>query len=104
VMLSIGNAHRTGVLSNFTLDDYSKASKPDRDGNITYSICLHKTVSSHGAATIAANADDVKLLAGYVKFRKHQCFDALHGVRSSLSLWWQAALAQGGKREIRGDP
>jgi len=75
VMLSIGNAHRTGVLSNFTLDDYSKASKPDRDGNITYSICLHKTVSSHGAATIAANADDVKLLAGYMKFRKHQCFD-----------------------------
>ena len=74
-MLSISNEHRTGVHSNFTLDDYSTASKPNRDGNITYSICLHKTVSSHGAATIAANADDVKLLAGYVKFRKHQCFD-----------------------------
>ena len=69
VILAVGNAHRTGVLINFSLSDYSTRKESD-DGSVVFSVCHHKTATVHGAATLAISADEAKLLAGYMKIRR----------------------------------
>ena len=72
VLLSVGNAHRTGVLTNFSIADYEggmKQAAADAE-NLVFSISEHKTASTHGAATLAVNRKEAQLLAGYMKLRK----------------------------------
>jgi len=68
VLLSVGNAHRTGVLINFSMTDYQSGLQMP-DGSVVYSVSQHKTASTHGAATIAVNADESVMLKNYVKMR-----------------------------------
>lgn len=76
VLLSVGNAHRTGVLTHFTIADYEASMKQAVVGaeNHVFTISEHKTASTHGAATLAVNSKEAKLLAGYMKLRKFPQF------------------------------
>jgi len=73
VLLCVGNAHRTGVLINFSLSDYHSGLEMS-DGSFVYSVSQHKTASTHGAATIAVNAEEAVLLENYVKMRMSMKF------------------------------
>jgi hypothetical protein len=73
VILSVSNAHRSGVLINFSLKDYENGLKAFSE-NTVFSVCEHKTVSTQGAATIAVSADEAKLLTGYMVMRLNAVF------------------------------
>jgi len=68
VLLSVGNAHRSGVLINFSLTDYQSGTEMS-DGTVVYSVAEHKTCSTHGAASIVVSADEAALLESYVRIR-----------------------------------
>ena len=61
----------------FSIKDYQDGIKQttDDEENIVFSIAEHKTVSSHGAATLAVNRHKVELLAGYVRLQMLPQFD-----------------------------
>ena len=69
----VGNAHRTGVLTNFSLSDYHSGLQMS-DGSVVYSVSQHKTASTHGMATIAVNAEEAVLLHNCVKIRMSMKF------------------------------
>jgi len=69
IVICIRNANRTGVLANFTLDDYESGFLMP-DGNYVYSVSEHKTAAAHGAATIALSESDNQLLRQYVHMRR----------------------------------
>ena len=70
VLLSVGNAHRTGELTNFSIADYEGGMKQAAAENLVFTISEHKTASNHGAATLAVNRKEAQLLASYMKLRK----------------------------------
>ena len=70
--MSIYDAHRTGVLAHFSVQDYKDGLKqpPDDEGNLVFTVAEHKTTGTHGAATLAVNDHEAALLAGYMAFRQ----------------------------------
>jgi len=67
-ILSISNAQHSGVLINFSLDDYKRGMRVD--GSMVFAVAEHKTLTTHGAATFAVNDDEEQLLHAYMtKFR-----------------------------------
>lgn len=73
VLLSISNAHRTGVLTNFTIKDYNTGLAYIRSTNadsLVFVIAEHKTAGTHGAATLAVSTDEAELLACYMIIRQ----------------------------------
>ena len=62
------NAHRSGMLVNFVIDDNDKQMVAE-DGNIVITVCNHKTSSTHGAATICISYEEGQLLDGYLNMR-----------------------------------
>lgn len=73
VLLSVSNAHRTGVLTNFTINDYKTGLDQLARTNaesLVFMIAEHKTAGTHGAATLAVSSEEGKLLAGYMAIRQ----------------------------------
>jgi len=73
VLLSVSNAHRTGVLTNFTINDYHAGLAQFRSTNansLVFIIAEHKTAGAHGAATLAVSSEEAELLAGYMQIRQ----------------------------------
>ena len=70
VLLCVGNAHRTGVLTHFSVADYEAGIKAASESeHVVFTVAEHKTASTHGAATVAVNRKEVSLLTGYMKLR-----------------------------------
>ena len=70
-LISISNAHRTGVLCNLTVADYQNGIKQHQGPNedTVFHVAKHKTASSHGVATLAINREEAQLLEGYFRIR-----------------------------------
>lgn len=68
-ILSIGNAHRSGIMLNFTLESYG--TKHARLAHTVFTIEEHKTVGPHGAASLVLDAEEARLLEGYMIWRKN---------------------------------
>ena len=70
VLLCVGNAHRTGVLTHFSVADYEAGIKAASESeHVVFTVAEHKTASTHGAATVAVNRKEVSLLTVYMKLR-----------------------------------
>ena len=70
VLLSISNAHRSGVLSNFTISDYEQGLRaPCKADGRCFKILEHKTATTHGTANIAVDDEEAGLLASYISMR-----------------------------------
>jgi hypothetical protein len=72
LVLCLANAHRSGVLCNFTLTDYDRGlqQSSENSSDIVFHVASHKTASVYGPATIACDTDEAQLLASYIKIRK----------------------------------
>lgn len=70
-LFSVSNAHRTGVLCNFSVSDYEQGLKAQKvpATDIAFTVVEHKTATSHGEAVLAVNPEEAKLLAGYMIMR-----------------------------------
>jgi len=72
-ILSIGNAQRSGVLINFSLNTYEHATV---SGNsLVFAVAEQKSGDTHGAATFAVNQEEATLLKSYMRLRKLERFD-----------------------------
>jgi hypothetical protein len=73
VLLSITNAHRSGVMCNFTTTDYDQGLRAPRtaDGSICFTILNHKTATTHGTANLAVDAEEAVMLASYMSMRNN---------------------------------
>lgn len=77
VIISVANAHRTGVLINFKLTEHENG-KQTNDGHVVFSVCEHKSTSIHGVATLAVNSDEAKLLLRKTASVQKQCAICVH--------------------------
>jgi hypothetical protein len=70
-LISFSNAHRTGVLLQFSLNDYDTGVKASRsaNGDIAFTVVEHKTTTTHGEAILAVNAEEAAYLAGFIVLR-----------------------------------
>lgn len=71
VLLSGSNAHRSGVISNFSTADFEQGLRAPRsaDGSTCFKILNHKTATTHGTANIAVDQEEAGLLASYMSMR-----------------------------------
>jgi len=68
--ISFRNANRSGVLSNFTLDDYYRSLHNHKEGDYAiFRILKHKTDAAYGDACIVLNPKQCDMLRGYMRAR-----------------------------------
>jgi len=68
--ISFTNANRSGVLSNFTLEDYYRSLQNHKEGDdAIFRIQKHKTDAAYGDACIVLNPKQLDMLRGYMRAR-----------------------------------
>ena len=69
-MICIRNAHRSGVIANFTMDEFMN--NKFKDGCYIFRVHKHKTLSTHGPARIVVNESMFSWLETYVTYIRPQ--------------------------------
>ena len=69
-MICIRNAHRSGVIANFTMDEFRN--HKFKDGCYIFRVHKHKTLSTHGPARIVVNESMFSWLETYVTYIRPQ--------------------------------
>lgn len=71
-VIALQNAHRAGVASNLTLEEFGKRKLDDSGQNILIKVKYHKTKSTHGPAVICIPVQKARLLELFVKYLRPQ--------------------------------
>ena len=114
LQITIANAHRSGVLSNMTLEEYKQAKR--REESVIISVKNHKTADTHGPACAVLSPSLFSYLEMSIRYGvgsiipllmtrggiKQMCF--CHGMVQSWSLvkYLQPLMLRGKKEEWKG--
>ena len=72
-LICLGNANRSGVLSELSLDDYGRAlstREPNSKTPFVVEVASHKTAVSYGPATISISESEALLMDQYLRMRR----------------------------------
>ena len=99
LQITIANAHRSGVLSNMTLEEYKQAKR--REESVIISVKNHKTADTHGPACVVLSPSLFSYLEIYVnKVRSRVDHSTTHDKgrdQANVFLSWNGAKLESGQ-------